>query len=181
MKGQEFSLKEKEGPFLLLDCLQDVGNFGSIVRTADFYGVKTIFKSPKCAPNNEVVARISKNASKHLKITEVSNLLPFTKKLKNLGYWICSSFVDSKEIFEEQQKLKRSPLRAQQCFLEHNQVSILPSKENLVLLIGNEEKGIRNLLLSESDYILHIPSLGKTECLNAAVATAVLLDRIVHR
>ncbi len=162
------------GPILLLDDVQDVGNFGSIVRTADFYGVKTIFKTGKSAPNNDAVSRISKDANKNLDIIEVKNLATSIKNWKKQNYWLCASYVTP-------HISQGSALPRQQAFYEHTQTASLPLNEHLILAIGNEEKGIRTLLLKESDYILHIPVKGQTSCLNAAVATAVLLDRIIFR
>jgi len=57
----------------------------------------------------------------------------------------------------------------------------LEYREPLILAIGNEANGLEEEILKNSDYRIKIPMLGDIESLNAAIATGIILYRIVEK
>lgn len=153
------SMKESKRPILILDRIQDTGNLGNIIRTAECFGIMDIVVPERdMAPVNEVVERISSGAVHHVKIYRVLNLSRVLDKLKDIGYWIISSSDSGDEDW-----------------------SGLPTPMECAIILGNEEKGVRKLIYENSDFKLRIPLRGEISSLNVTVACGIILDRIVNR
>jgi RNA methyltransferase, TrmH family len=138
---------------IVLDAIQDPGNFGTIVRTADWFGVQQIFCSHDCADlyNAKVVqatmgsiARVS---------TFYTDLIEWLQAQKAIG--IYASMLDGKDV-----------------------TKMPPLKEGLIV-IGNEAKGIRQELLAIANERITIPRKGEAESLNAAIAAGIILACLV--
>jgi TrmH family RNA methyltransferase len=141
--------------FLMLDSIQDPGNFGTIVRIADWFGIDTILCNKACADlyNPKVVqSTMGSLLSVNVIYTE---LLDWCKQ--NAGIAIYAATLHGKSIYE------CSPVR------------------NGALLMGNESKGIQPELLHFCREQVTIPGTGKAESLNAAVATGILLSHLVKQ
>ena len=160
---QDFRLFFKEnpkGPFLVLDRIQDTGNLGNILRTAECFGITAIIlSSNESAKISTQVEKMSSGAIHYLNIFQVPNLSLVTELLKENHIWIIASSDKGNQ------------------FLTSN----LPPKEEIALIVGNEEKGVKHLLMKKADFILQIPMLGQINSLNVTVATGILLDRIINR
>ncbi len=165
-------VQKTRGLLILLDSIQDSVNLGSIIRSAETLGAKALFITGKGASLDENVHRISAGASLHLPIFSVANLHQLVQSLKKMNFWICSS---SGEIS------KKKDITGDQIWLEHSDLEKIPSSQDLALIIGHEGEGIRPLVLKESDFIISIRLQGRTKSLNAAVAAAILMDRLVSR
>ncbi len=148
-----FSEKLLEKDWILaLDGINDPGNLGTIIRTADWFGFKHILCSSDCvdAYNPKVVqASMGSLARVQLHYMELQDELPaFAKKTSILG-----SFMDGESIEE------------------------YTFPKNGILLIGNEANGISDEIAAIVHKKLSIPSFSlsqtKAESLNAAVATAI--------
>ncbi|MCH7974540.1 MAG: 23S rRNA (guanosine(2251)-2'-O)-methyltransferase RlmB [Bacteroidetes bacterium] len=149
--------KTKELPLLLiLEELQDVHNLGAILRTAECSGVDGVIIT-KCnsAPLNETVSKISAGAVEHLKICQINNVVQTIDTLKQNGYWIIGSTLDNSVDYSN---------------IDYNRP--------LVLIVGNEQKGIRRLTTEKCDHLINIPMDGKIQSLNVSVATGVILFEI---
>ena len=149
--------KQKKLPLILiLDSIQDTHNFGAILRTAECAGVDgVIFSKHNNAPINETVVKTSAGAVSHIKLVQVSNIIPTIEELKKNGFWIVgSSLQDSKEIYD----------------VDYN--------SPIALVVGNEEKGIRKLVLEKCDFLVRIPMLGSIGSLNVSVASGIILFEI---
>ena len=156
---QEFLevIKKTEGLVLILDRIQDAGNLGAILRTAECMGVSAVvIPERESVDITDTVTRISSGAVHYLKIFRVTNLRQCLEPLKKQGYWI----IAADETGTEQWDL---PLG------------------KLAVVMGNEKDGIKRILLEESDYIVKIPLQGKISSLNVSVATGIILDRLVNR
>ena len=57
----------------------------------------------------------------------------------------------------------------------------LPNANELAIVLGNEEKGVKRLLNENSDFKLRIPMHGEISSLNVAVSCGIVLDRIINR
>lgn len=137
---------------LLLDKIQDPGNAGTIIRTADSAGFDMIIYikgtvdlfSPK-------VSRSSMGSNMYLPIIEAS--LEDLKNLQGKGYSIYATALDDKAIHYN--KLKYS--------------------EKTIIALGNEANGIDEDLLEISNYKIYIPIYGKAESLNVGIAGAIVM------
>ena len=151
-------LQLKKEPILVLDRILDTGNLGNILRTAECFGIKHIIVPERdMAPINDTVLRISSGAVYHLNIYRVVNLKNSLEKLKSFDYWIAITSDQGNEDW-----------------------SNLPPKENLVIVLGNEEKGVKRLIHENSDYQLRIPLHGSISSLNVTVSCGIILDRIIN-
>lgn len=148
-------LKEqgKKPFFLILDCIQDPHNLGAILRTADGAGVHAVISpKDKAVGLTETVRRISVGASENIPFFQVTNLARCMEKLSNAGIWLMGT----------------SDAATQSLY----QTDLTPP---LALVMGAEEKGLRQLTAKHCDALLFIPMEGIIPCLNVSVATGVCL------
>lgn len=138
---------------LMLDGITDPQNFGSIMRTAAFFGVDGIVIPDRRAVSvTPVVVKVSSGGFLHVPVARVKNLVRAMQTLKEAGFWLYG--------FSEHAKTTMD-----QCELA----------DKSVLIIGNEESGIRTETEKNSDELLKLPNSGPQESLNAAVAAAIAL------
>lgn len=141
-----------EDIFLLLDNIQDPGNLGTILRTADSLNLKQIIVSKGVADAyNLKVVRSTMGAIFRVKIIEVKD---FRKTIK---------------------ELKKHKIKVYATDLGTDKSIYDISYEKSAIIIGNEANGVSNEVLEEATEKIKIPMIGKTESLNAAVATSVIL------
>lgn len=141
-----------KGFSLYLDAVQDPGNFGTIVRIADWFGVKDIVCSRGCADlyNPKVVQSTMASIAR------------------------VNVFYDEEETWLKQQK--RTVYAAA---LNGKPLSSFSKIKDGVLLIGNESKGIREAFLALANERITIERRGEAESLNAAVAAGILLSHLL--
>ncbi len=136
---------------LALDTIQDPGNFGTIIRIADWFGVNQIVASIDSADQyNPKVVQATMGSIARVKV--------FYRDLKE---WLAKQEV--KKIAAD---LDGQPVN-----------SVSPVKE-AIIIIGNESKGISNELFGMADEKITIPKIGKAESLNAAVAAGIILSHL---
>lgn len=143
---------------LVLDGIQDPGNLGTILRTADSVNLKQIIVSNKTADvYNPKVVRSTMGAIFRVKVIEAENLVATLKEIKkNKLKIMATSLGGTENIYDIEYKKK-------------------------VIVIGNEANGVSKEVLDIADKKVIIPMLGKTESLNAAVATSVILYEYVRQ
>jgi RNA methyltransferase, TrmH family len=150
-KLKDFNAAEvKEGISLFLDGIRDPGNMGTIVRIADWFGVKTVF----CSPNNvslynAKVLQATMGAFLRVKVVEI----PFSKLISNFpDLPVYGTVLGGENIF----------------------TSKLESRG--IIVIGSEAQGISKEVLKQIDHKITIPpsSTNGAESLNAAVATGIV-------
>ena len=138
------------GLTVLLDAIQDPGNLGTIIRTADWFGIKRVICSPETADvfNQKVV----QSAMGSLIRVEViyTDLAEYIRL--NSGTPLFASSLDGEDLHEK-----------------------IPVTDAL-LLMGNESKGISPALQSLAAKRIRIPRKGGAESLNVAVAAGILLS-----
>ena len=141
--------------FLMLDGIQDPGNFGTIIRIADWFGIGTVICSKACADlYNPKVVQSTMGSLLSVKVI-YTELIDWCKQ--NAGVAIYAATLQGKSIYQ------CSPVL------------------NGALLMGNESKGIHPELLRFCKEQITIPGVGKAESLNAAVATGILLSHLVRK
>lgn len=145
-------INEKEGHVLLLDAIQDPGNLGTIIRTAEAAGFrKVVLGQGTVDPYNDKVLRATQGSIFYIPIIE-------------------------SEITKEISKLKENDYEIWAATLENSTVYYKEKVTSLVgLIIGNEGAGINSALVEESDKNVKIPIYGRTESLNAGIASGILM------
>lgn len=147
---------------LILDEIQDAGNMGAILRSADAFGVDAIIfkKNNQVSPFHTIAIKNSTNAVSYLTFCEVTNISQTIEKLKKMNFWIYSSSLTStSHSYSDEQ---------------------YPNKT--VFIVGNENNGVSKLVQQKSDSLIHINQYGNVQSLNVSVATGILLSffRIKH-
>lgn len=137
---------------LLVDAVQDPGNVGTMIRTADAAGMDAVILGKGSAdPYNPKTVRSAQGS--HFNIPVVRG---------ELGEWVTKS--------------NESGIKVIGTGLENavNHSEIEPQTE-FALIMGNEGSGVDSDLLAAADATVKIPMYGKAESLNVAVATGILL------
>ena len=138
---------------LLLDGIQDPGNLGTIVRIADWFGLRQVVCSRDCA--------------------DIFNAKTVQSTMGSISR-IQVVYADPEELIRLHPAL---PVYA--AVLEgKNLYDTAPASEGLIM-IGNESRGIRPELLQRATHRITIPRKGQAESLNAAVATGIILSHLV--
>ena len=144
--------------FLVLDNIQDPGNMGTILRTADSINLKQIIVSKGTADcYNPKVVRSTMGAIFRVKVIECEDLKKVVKEMKKRKIKVYATDLQTdKSIYDVDYKKS-------------------------AIVIGNEANGVSKELLEIADEKIRIPMIGKTESLNAAVATAIILYEVVRK
>jgi len=139
----------KDQFFIVLDNVQDPGNLGTIIRTADWFGIKNIV----CSLNS----------------VDMYNPKVIQATMGSL-FRVNVAYVDLQDLFNQ-----NNGLTVYGAVLEGNNVyKTKIEQNNSVLLMGNESKGISDDLKPFITHKISIPQFGKAESLNVATATAIL-------
>ncbi|WP_210415315.1 23S rRNA (guanosine(2251)-2'-O)-methyltransferase RlmB [Leptospira fluminis] len=158
-KSFEEHLKSCKGPILIPDRIQDPGNLGNILRTAECFGVETVLIPDRESSGiTPVVEKTASGALAYLQVFRVGNLAQLLDKLKKRNFWVVSTADQGSEDWSK-----------------------VPAWEDLVILMGNEGDGVKRILLDKSDFVLRIPLHGHISSLNVTVATGIVLDRLKNR
>ena len=145
---------------LLLDCLQDPQNFGSLLRTAEAVGAHgVVMPSRRSVRVTPAVVNASAGAVEHLPVAQVTNLVRSMEQLKMKDIWIAGL-----EGHPEARSLFRADLD-------------MP----LALVVGSEGQGLRRLVRQRCDLLLRLPMRGRIASLNASVAGSVALYEVWRR
>ena len=142
------------GLCLALDSVRDPGNVGTILRSADWFGVSRVYLSEDCADiYNPTVVQASMGSLFRVKIS-VCDVAELCSNFRSVGKDVFGTVLDGEDIYR--------------CELPD---------EGLIVM-GNESRGISEAVRRELSRRLRIPSFGgsRAESLNVAVATAVTLS-----
>ena len=155
--NSEDKIDYKQDVIVVLDGIQDPGNLGTILRTIDSVGLNQVIVSKETADAyNPKVVRSTMGAIFRVNIIESDNLLDTLKNIKKHKYKIMATSLETENSIYD---------------IDYNKK---------VLVIGNEANGVSKDILDYADEKIKIPMLGKTESLNASVATAVILYEYVR-
>ena len=157
-KNNKKDINYNEDIIVASDGLQDPGNLGTILRTLDSANLSQVVVSKDTVDAyNPKVVRSTMGAIFRVNIVETENLKETLKEMKRHKYKVmCTDLTASKNIYE----------------IDYNKK---------ILVIGNEANGISKELLDMADEKIIIPMLGKTESLNASVATSIIVYEYVRR
>ena len=137
---------------VILDHIEDPHNFGAIIRTCEAAGVGgIIIPKDRAVKVNSTVIKVSTGAIENVPIAEVTNLNQTIEYLKKAGYWIVGTAMEGTPYTE----------------IDYN--------GKIAIVIGNEGNGMSHLVKENCDFIATIPMQGKTNSLNASVATGIII------
>lgn len=144
------------GLWLALDSLQDTHNVGAIFRSAAFFGVQGILLTQdRSASLTATVYDVASGAMEYVPFSVQVNLQRSFEIAKEAGLWILGT---SEHAHDDCQSIQRD--------------------RPWLLVVGNEEKGIRRLTEESCDLLCKIPGTGKVTSLNVSVAAGILISRL---
>ena len=158
-KKSEYNVEDimKNHKFMVFcDKLQDPGNLGTIIRTADAFGPCAVVLSPCCVDAyNDKTVRACAGAIFRVPIVEVKDTLDYIKGLHRHDFTVISTVVDSEKSFDD-----------------------IKNPKKICLVIGNEGNGVSKEVKDVSNECITIKMTGQTESLNASIAAAISIYEI---
>ena len=146
--GDDMSLR-----ILILEAIQDPGNLGTIIRTAEAAGYDFILASEGTVDvYNPKVIRSTMGSVYRVPVIYTDRLKEDTEVLKSAGVKVYAAHLKGKH--------------------DYNRVSF---GKRTAVMIGNEGKGLSDETAAAADEYVRIPMQGQVESLNAAVAAALLM------
>lgn len=146
-----------QGQILYLDRIQDPGNMGTMIRTADAAGIKTICLGKGCVDvYNDKTIRSAAGSILNVSFCMVSDVVQALDQIKALGFTIVVTALEDSEAYDA--------------------VDLYGDKNCLV--IGNEANGVQDLIKAIADVRVKIPIDGLAESLNAAIAAGIMMYKI---
>ena len=143
---------------LALDHISDPGNMGTLLRTAEWFGIQNIILSENCVDIfNPKVIRSAMGAHFYLDSILNCNLSNELINLNNNDYSILGADLNG------------------------YQISKIKIKKKWVLIVGNEANGLSNTILNQINDFITISKHGNIESLNAAIAGSILLNTLVNK
>ena len=142
-----------KGRLIVLDAVQDPGNLGTIVRTADAAGFDAVVLGTGTVDlYNDKVLRSMQGSHFHIPVFQ-ANLQEYLPILKEKGVKVAVTALhrDSKDY------------------------SVLQGATDVAIVVGNEGQGVSSDVIELADVLVAIPMFGKAESLNVAIASALLM------
>ena len=153
----DISMQEHNRALLIVaDHITDEGNLGALIRTAAFFSAHgLIIPKDRSAKVTANVLKRSSGACAYLPVIRVVNLGRALDLLEKRGFWIVGTSGESSE-------------SVYQC----------DWNRDLVLILGNEQKGISRTIRNRCHHVVGIPAPGHMESLNVSVSAGVILSEI---
>lgn len=149
------NLNSPDALVIILDGITDPHNLGAILRSSDqFYADLVLIPSRNSARDNATVSKTSAGADNYVNIDVVVNLSRAMDKLKKAGFWIYGADMNG------------------------NSISKTDFTGRIVLVMGSEGKGLRDLTQSKCDNLISIPTKGHVDSLNVSVAAGIMMYEI---
>lgn len=144
---------------LALDGVQDPHNLGACLRTADACGaLAVVVPRDRAAHVTPVVRKVAVGAAETTPVVTVTNLVRTLKLLKDAGLWVIGADADGAKRPDE-----------------------VDLKGSVILVLGAEGAGLRQLTRQTCDWMVRLPQLGAVESLNVSVAAGMLLYEAVRQ
>lgn len=138
---------------LALETIQDPGNLGTIIRIADWFGVKQIICSPDCVDAyNAKTIQATMGSMMRVPVI-VSGITPLLASNKHIASYAAT--------------------------LHGENIVQMPKISEGIILIGNESRGLSDEVITLCSHRITIPRIGQAESLNAAVATGIICGRLL--
>ena len=163
VKRKKYDLEELlqvENPhFVVLDNLQDPGNMGTIIRTAEAAGVDAVFMSKDCVDiYNPKTIRSTMGSIYRMPFIYIEDILNLLDLFRKNGVKSYAAHLDGEKFYDQEDYCSGT-----------------------AILIGNEGNGLREEVAQKADIWVKIPMQGQVESLNAAIAASVLMFEIFRQ
>ncbi|MBQ8558747.1 MAG: RNA methyltransferase [Tyzzerella sp.] len=163
VKQKKYDIEELlnlENPhFMVLDNLQDPGNLGTIVRTAEGAGVNAVFLSKESVDiYNPKTIRSTMGSIYRMPVIYVEDLLELLQIFRERGIKSYAAHLDGKNSYDKEDY-----------------------QFGTAILIGNEGNGLRKEVANAADVWVQIPMQGQVESLNAAIAASILMFEVYRQ
>jgi len=143
--------------YIYCDCIQDPGNAGTIIRSADAFGFDgVIFSGGSVDVFSPKVIRATMGSVFHIDVMTDANDTVLTQA-KQAGFFITASALHGASV----------------------DVQNMTLQDKQIFVIGNEGNGVSDAVLALSDEIVHISMPGQAESLNAGVAASILMYEVI--
>lgn len=145
--------------FMVMDNLQDPGNLGTIVRTAEGAGVDAVFLSKESVDiYNPKTIRSTMGSIYRMPVIYVDDLLELLNTFRQKGIKSYAAHLEGKNSYDKEDY-----------------------QSGTAILIGNEGNGLRDEVADSADVWVQIPMQGKVESLNAAIAASILMFEVYRQ
>lgn len=152
-------LKIEKPHFVVLDNVQDPGNLGTIIRTAEGAGVHAVFMSRDCVDiYNPKTIRSTMGSIYRMPFLYIEDLVDLLKQFREKDIVSYAAHLQGKRSYDEEDY-----------------------KGGTAILIGNEGNGLREEIAESADVKVQIPMHGKVESLNAAIAASILMFEVCRQ
>lgn len=163
VRQKEYALEEllkvPNPHFMVLDNLQDPGNLGTIVRTAEGAGVDAVFLSRESVDiYNPKTIRSTMGSIYRMPVLYVEDLLELLDTFHKKGIQSFAAHLEGKNSYDKESY-----------------------KGGTAILIGNEGNGLRDEVSKKADIWVQIPMHGQVESLNAAIAASILMFEVARQ
>lgn len=144
---------------LALDGVQDPHNLGACLRSADACGALAVMvPRDRAAQLNATARKVAAGAAETTPVVAVTNLVRTLKLLQEAGLWVVGADAEGARLAHQ-----------------------LDLKGGLVLVLGSEGSGMRQLTRQTCDYMVRLPQSGAVESLNVSVAAGILLYEVMRQ
>ena len=145
--------------FLMLDGVTDPHNLGACLRAADGAGVQAVIvPKDNSVGLTPVVSKVACGAAETMPLVMVTNLTRTLEKLQQQGAWVVGTTGDAEQLIYD-----------------------IDLKGPMVLVMGAEGTGMRQLTQKQCDFLVKLPMAGGVSSLNVSVATGICLYEVVRQ
>lgn len=146
-------------PIVIVDGVMDPRNLGALMRSAEGAGVRAlVLAKDRTVGITPAAVKSSAGAWIHLQVARCGNVARALEQLKEGGYWIAALAPGG-----------------------DTSIYDLDTTRRLAIVVGSEDRGVRDIVRKNSDFVVNIPMRGKVDSLNVSVASAVALFEIARR
>jgi 23S rRNA (guanosine2251-2'-O)-methyltransferase len=146
-------------PIVVIDGVTDPRNLGAILRSAECAGVRAVvIARNRTVGITPAAIKASSGSWIHLTIAQCGNVVQALETLKEAGYWIAALAPGG-----------------------DTSIYTLDTSRRLAIVLGSEDRGVRELVRKNADFVVNIPMAGRVASLNVSVAAAVALFEIARR
>ena len=163
LSHKESNHSEKVFPIVLIcDGLKSPSNIGGVFRVCDALGIpEIIFCNSQINFNSPRLQKTARNTQHYVSYSENKNTLNAIINLKDKGFKIIAL-----EITDSSESIENLPLF---------------DNQKIALIIGNENEGVSDSILTNSDQSAHIDMNGKNSSMNVVQATSIALYTLINK
>ena len=149
----------QQGFFLMLDGVTDPHNLGACLRSAEGAGVQAVIvPKDNSVGLTAVVSKVASGAAEAIPLVVVTNLVRTLKDLQGRGVWAVGTTGEAEQTIYD-----------------------LDLTGPIVMVMGSEGTGMRQLVTHQCDFLAKLPMAGKVSSLNVSVAAGVCLFEAVRQ